>query len=215
MPACFSRKKPITNQSKINASKMAKLYFYYSAMDAGKSTALLQANHNYQQRGMRTILLVPDVTAKDKQGLIRSRIGVSAPAYAFGREENLLAYIRGQVESSAESIACVLVDEAQFMTKKQVEQLCDIVDLLNIAVCAYGLRTDFRTEPFEGSLYLLSWADHLGEVKTMCHCGKKATMTLRVGADGTKLEDGPQVQIGGNELYVSVCRRHHRHPATK
>lgn len=186
---------------------MAKLYFYYSAMNAGKSTVLLQSSYNYRERGMRTLLLTPAIDTLEGVGKIHSRIGLGADAYAFSSLEDLRRLAEAEHEQSP--IHCVLVDEAQFLTRKQVMQLCGIADELGIPVLTYGLRTDFRGELFEGSQYLLAWADALTEIKTICHCGRKATMVLRIGADGKALREGSQVEVGGNERYLSVCRQHH------
>lgn len=188
---------------------MAKLYFYYSAMNAGKSTLLLQSSYNYQERGMDTLLFTPAIDNRVKPETIASRIGLSADANIFKSDTNLFEQVSVALKNNAR-IKCVLVDEAQFLTKHQVMQLSDVADQLNIPVLTYGLRTDFRGEPFEGSLYLLAWAQELTEIKTICHCGSKATMNLRVDAEGAVITEGDQVEIGGNERYVSVCRRHHK-----
>jgi thymidine kinase len=186
---------------------MAKLYFYYSAMNAGKSTVLLQSSYNYQERGMDTALFTPDIDARFGQRKIASRIGLAADATSFGREYDLFEQV-AVAKKQNPKLQCVLVDEAQFLTKQQVQQLTRIVDQLNLPVLAYGLRSDFKGEPFEGSLYLLIWADNLVEIKTICFCGKKATMNARVDAEGKILRTGEQVQIGGNESYTSMCRKH-------
>ena len=187
---------------------MSKLYFYYSAMNAGKSTVLLQSSYNYQERGMRTLLLTPAVDQRAGPGRIASRIGLSAPARAFGSADKLLDEI--SAEAAREPLACVLIDEAQFLTRRQVEELGRVVDELGIPVLCYGLRTDFQGNLFEGSAGLLALADDLIELKTICHCGRKATMNLRVGSDGRAVREGAQVEIGGNERYVTMCRRHFR-----
>jgi thymidine kinase len=184
---------------------MAKLYFYYSAMNAGKTTTLLQSAHNYRERGMRTLILTPRLDDRHGTGVVASRIGLKAHARAFERDENLRAIATADIVHNG-ALHCVLVDEAQFLTREQVWQLSDIVDELRIPVLAYGLRTDFRGELFEGSKYLLAWADELSEIKTICHTGKKATMVVRVDDNGRAVVDGPQVEIGGNERYVSVSR---------
>ena len=184
---------------------MAKLYFYYSAMNAGKTTTLLQSAYNYQERGMRTLLLTPAIDTRFGESVIASRIGLSAPAYRFTADCDLYELAKANVEKHG-PMHCVLVDEAQFLRRAQVWQLTDVVDRLRVPVLAYGLRTDFRGELFEGSQYLLAWADHLDEVKTICHTGSKATMVVRVDEHGHAVHDGPQVQIGGNERYVSVSR---------
>ncbi len=184
---------------------MAKLYFYYSAMNAGKTTALLQSAWNYRERGMRTLILTPALDNRYGEGIVASRIGLKADARRFGPEQNLFALIEADIAAHG-ALHCVFVDEAQFLTKAQVWQISDVVDRLHIPVLAYGLRTDFRGEPFEGSLYLLAWADNLQEIKTICHSGRKATMVVRVDERGRAVTDGPQVEIGGNERYVSVSR---------
>ena len=184
---------------------MAKLYFYYSAMNAGKTTTLLQSAHNYRERGMRTLVLTPLLDDRNGQGVVASRIGLKAYGRAFTRGENLREVAEADIAASG-PLHCVLVDEAQFLTRTQVWQLSDIVDEHRIPVLAYGLRTDFRGELFEGSQYLLAWADELTEIKTICHTGKKATMVVRVDDHGRAVTDGPQVEIGGNERYVSVSR---------
>ena len=185
---------------------MAKLYFYYSAMNAGKTTTLLQSAHNYRERGMRVLVLTPALDDRaGKAGVVASRIGLRSEGMAFGRDDDLLARVFADTAASGK-LDCVLVDEAQFLTKSQVWQLSEVVDRLRIPVLTYGLRTDFRGELFEGSQYLLAWADELTEIKTICHTGKKATMTVRVDEQGRAVHAGPQVQIGGNERYVSVSR---------
>ncbi|MBW8312977.1 MAG: thymidine kinase [Rhizobium sp.] len=184
---------------------MAKLYFYYSAMNAGKTTTLLQSAHNYHERGMRTLILTPKLDNRFGEGLVASRIGLQARGTVFTREDDLQALTEADIAARG-PLHCVLVDEAQFLSKRQVWQVTEIVDKLNIPVLAYGLRTDFRGELFEGSQYLLAWADNLVEIKTICHSGRKATMVLRVDENGRAISDGPQVEIGGNERYVSVSR---------
>ncbi|TWT91324.1 thymidine kinase [Stieleria varia] len=185
---------------------MAKLYFYYSAMNAGKSTVLLQCSHNYRERGMNTLILLPEIDTRVAAGKVTSRIGLQADAVTFNTADNLLSLITDL--RSKGSLNCVLVDEAQFLTRQQVRQLSDVCDLLDIPVMAYGLRTDFQGNLFEGSENLLAWADTLSEIKTICHCGRKATMVLRIDDRGRPIKDGQQIQIGGNERYVSVCRKH-------
>ncbi len=187
---------------------MAKLFFYYSAMNAGKSTVLLQSSYNYRERGMRTLLLTPEIDVRDDAAYINSRIGLRAEANTFTPVDDLFRL--AEVEHGKEGVDCVLVDEAQFLTRKQVGQLCEVADQLNVPVLTYGLRTDFRGELFEGSQYLLAWADTLNEIKTICHCGSKATMVLRIGPDGEPVKEGSQIEVGGNERYLSVCRRHHK-----
>ena len=184
---------------------MAKLYFYYSTMNAGKSTALLQASHNYEERGMRTLLYTARLDTRDG-GRIASRIGIAREARHFHAALDLHAEI--SAEHARAPLACVLVDESQFLTPPQVRRLGAVVDELNIPVLCYGLRTDFRGELFPGSAQLLGWADNLIEIKSVCHCGRKASMTVRVKADGTAECEGAQVEIGGNERYVPLCRRH-------
>lgn len=184
---------------------MAKLYFYYSAMNAGKTTTLLQSAHNYHERGMRTLILTPQLDDRYGKGVVQSRIGLKANGRVFERADDLEAIARGDIAANG-PLDCVLVDEAQFLSKRQVWELTEIVDKLDVPVLAYGLRTDFRGELFEGSQYLLAWADSLGEIKTICHTGRKATMVVRVDDEGRAVTQGPQVEIGGNERYVSVSR---------
>jgi thymidine kinase len=184
---------------------MAKLYFYYSAMNAGKTTTLLQSAHNYRERGMRVLILTPRLDDRAGSGTVASRIGLRAVGHAFQRGDDLEQVIRLDIAEHGK-LDCVLVDEAQFLSKAQVWQLSEVVDALRVPVLCYGLRTDFRGELFEGSQYLLAWADELSEIKTICHSGKKATMTVRVDDAGRAVQQGPQVEIGGNERYVSVSR---------
>ena len=184
---------------------MAKLYFYYSTMNAGKSTALLQAGHNYEERGMRTLLYTARIDHRDG-GRIASRIGIQREANHFNPASDLRAEVAA--EHAREPVACVLIDESQFLTPAQVRGLAAVVDELNIPVLCYGLRTDFRGELFPGSAQLLGWADNLCEIKTICHCGRKAIMVVRVKADGSVEREGAQIEIGGNERYVSLCRKH-------
>jgi len=183
---------------------MAKVYFYYAAMNAGKSTYLLQANHNYLERGMRTLLFTTAIDDRAGADAIVSRIGIRTDAQTFMPDDDFLAIV-GKAHGD-KSVDCVLIDEAQFLTKDQVFQLGRIADELNVPVLAFGLRTDFRGELFEGSQYLLAWGDDIKEIKTICHCGKKATMVARIDADGKPTMEGAQVEIGGNERYVSLCR---------
>ena len=171
---------------------MAKLYFYYSAMNAGKTTTLLQSAHNYRERGMRVAILTPALDHRAGSGTVASRIGLSAEAVGFGPDDDLEARVRADIAMHG-PLHCVLVDEAQFLSRSQVWQLSEVVDALRIPVLCYGLRTDFRGELFEGSRYLLAWADELTEIKTICHTGKKATMTVRVDEAGRAVQDGPQV----------------------
>lgn len=186
---------------------MAKLYFYYSAMNAGKSTTLLQSAHNYQERGMETLLFTPALDHRHQKGMIHSRIGLCADAIAFDANFDLFDYTRTQLNARPR-LKCVLIDEAQFLSKAQVKQLTRIVDCLHLPVLAYGIRSDFQGEPFPGSLYLLVWADNLVEIKTICHCGKKAIMNARIDAEGQMVKHGEQVLIGGNDRYIALCRQH-------
>lgn len=187
---------------------MAKLYFNYSTMNAGKSTVLLQASHNYIERGMQTYLLTAQFDNRAGEGRIASRIGIGAEADTFARGEDL--YVKLEKRLSDGPCACAFVDEAQFLTAEQVWQLARAVDDLSIPVMCYGLRVDFQGKLFPGSAALLALADEMREVRTICHCGKKATMVVRKDAEGNVLTDGDQVAIGGNERYVSLCRRHWR-----
>ena len=182
---------------------MAKLYFYYSAMNAGKSTTLLQAAYNYEERGMRVLLYTPVIDDRAGVGNISSRIGLDREAFAFPNDFDL--FVNVQEEHTQSPVACVFVDEAQFLTAKQVLQLTLVCDRLGIPVLCYGLRTDFLGEPFEGSKYLLAWADSLGEIKTICHSGKKATMNARLDENGKRVSTGEQVSIGLN--YVALSRK--------
>jgi thymidine kinase len=188
---------------------MAKLYFYYSAMNAGKTTTLLQSAHNYRERGMRVAILAPRLDDRAGSGTVASRIGLSAPAIAFDPRQDLQALVAADIAAHG-ALHCVLVDEAQFLHKAQVWQLTEVVDAFHIPVLCYGLRTDFRGELFEGSQYLLAWADEISEIKTICHSGSKATMTVRVDGQGRAVRDGPQVEIGGNERYLSVSRAEYK-----
>lgn len=187
---------------------MAKLYFHYSTMNAGKSTLLLQAAYNYQERGMQTYLLTARVDDRAGGGRIASRIGIGQDADAFGVQDDLFALIAARTRAA--DLACVFVDEAQFLQEPQVWQLARVVDDLGVPVMCYGLRVDFRGVLFPGSAALLALADDMREVRTICHCGKKATMVMRKDAQGGVVTDGAQVQIGGNETYVSLCRKHWR-----
>lgn len=184
---------------------MAKLYFYYSAMNAGKTTTLLQSAHNYHERGMRTLIVTPNIDDRQGAGVVASRIGLQASGQVIAPDDDLLPIVERDIQLHGK-LHCVLVDEAQFLTKQQVWGLSEVVDQLRIPVLAYGLRTDFRGELFEGSQYLLAWADTLTEIKTICHSGKKATMVVRVDEGGHAITEGPQVEIGGNERYISVSR---------
>ena len=187
---------------------MAKLYFHFSTMNAGKSTLLLQASHNYREGGMATYLITAQLDSRAGQARIASRIGIGEPADTFAPAEDLLAKLTARFAKGR--VDCVFIDEAQFLTKDQVWQLARAVDDLGVPVMCYGLRVDFQGNLFPGSAALLAWADEMREVRTICHCGKKATMVIRRGPDGRALRDGDQVQIGGNETYVSLCRRHWR-----
>ncbi|WP_116130761.1 thymidine kinase [Tropicimonas sp. IMCC34043] len=187
---------------------MAKLYFHYSTMNAGKSTILLQASYNYRERGMDTYLLTAGVDTRAGACTIGSRIGISAPAEVFDADDDLFARISQRMAKGR--IACVFVDEAQFLTEAQAWQLARAVDDLGVPVMCYGLRVDFMGRLFPGSATLLALADEMREVRTICHCGRKATMVARIGPDGQATMTGEQVQIGGNETYVSLCRRHWR-----
>lgn len=186
---------------------MAQLYFYYSAMNAGKSTSLLQSAYNYQERGMSVALFTVDFDNRFAEGSIASRIGLKAPAELFNQQTNLFEEVSKL--HSQEARGCVFIDEAQFLTKQQVKQCLMVVDQLNIPVLAYGLRTDFMGEMFTGSQYLLAWADKLNELKTICHCGRKASFVARVDEKGKVISKGAQVEVGGNEKYVSLCRKHY------
>jgi thymidine kinase len=185
---------------------MAKVYFYYSAMNAGKSTIMLQSSYNYRERGMNTLLFIPAIDTRAGGARVKSRIGLESAATAFGAGDDLLALTRA--EHARQPLSCVLVDEAQFLSRDQVYQLTEVADVLGIPVLCYGLRTDFQGNLFEGSERLLAVADNLNEIKTICHCGRKATMNLRVDASGRAVHEGEQIEIGGNERYVAVCRRH-------
>jgi thymidine kinase len=185
---------------------MAKFYFYYSSMNAGKSTSLLQSSYNYQERGLNTLVMAPELDNRYGVGKVTSRIGLEAEATTFKPDIDLFQLIHQKHQHKA--LNCILIDEAQFLTKDQVFQLGDVTDRLKIPVLAYGLRTDFQGEPFEGSKYLLAWADNLKELKAICHCGGKATMVVRLNENGDPIREGTQVQIGGNDSYISMCRKH-------
>ena len=185
---------------------MAKLYFSYSTMNAGKSTVLLQASHNYGERGMKTMLFTAELDNRSKVGNISSRIGLSEKASTFNNDDNLFSSVEKRLKK--DKISCVFVDEAQFLTDKQVWELSDVVEILNIPVMCFGLRTDFQGKLFEGSSTLLAISDELKEIKTICHCGKKANMVVRVDSNGKVLKEGAQIEIGGNEKYISLCRKH-------
>ena len=185
---------------------MAKLYFNYSSMNAGKSTMLLQAKHNYSERGMNAQMYTSALDNRFGNDEITSRIGLKKKSNIFTKDTNIFEEIA--LKHKALFVDCLLIDEAQFLTKKQVEQLGKIVDKLEIPVLAFGIRTDFQGNLFEGSKFLLAWADNLKEIKTVCHCGRKATMVLRINDQGKVIEDGAQIEIGGEDKYVSVCRKH-------
>lgn len=187
---------------------MAKLYFHYATMNAGKSTMLLQASYNYQERGMRTAIFIASFDDRAGTGRISSRIGLQSDAIAFDASDDLYGMVETLNADGAGAVACVFVDEAQFLSEKQVWQLARIADRLSIPVMAYGLRTDFQGKLFPGSYALLALADELREVRTICHCGRKATMVVRLDAEGRAVKQGAQVEVGGNEKYVSYCRRH-------
>lgn len=185
---------------------MAKLYFYYSSMNAGKSTTLLQSSFNYQERGMATMLWTAAIDTRYGRGVIASRIGLEAQAHLFDPTVDLFADVEAQ--HRATPLSCVLVDEAQFLTRDQVWQVAAVCDRLDVPVLCYGLRTDFQGELFEGSAHLLGLADTLTEIKTVCDCGRKATMNLRIDGSGKAIQQGAQTEIGGNDRYVALCRRH-------
>jgi thymidine kinase len=186
---------------------MAQLYFYYSAMNAGKSTSLLQSAYNYQERGMKVQLYTVAFDDRFAQGKITSRIGLQSEADLFTDQTNLFSDVAAKHQQ--EKLSCVFIDEAQFLSRSQVKQCLQIVDKLNIPVLAYGLRTDFKGETFIGSHYLLAWADKMNELKTICFCGRKANFVAKVDGNGKVIQDGAQIEIGGNEKYVSLCRKHY------
>jgi len=185
---------------------MAQLYFYYSSMNAGKSTHLLQSSYNYNECGLRTVLYTAQIDDRYAKGKVSSRLGIDADAQLFNEETNLLSEIKLLQQQG--NIACVLIDEAQFLSKAQVKQLTDIVDTLKIPVLAYGIRTDFLGQTFIGSAALLAWADKLVELKTICHCGRKANFVIRLDGSGNAATGGDQVEVGGNERYQALCRKH-------
>ena len=187
---------------------MAKLHFFYSTMNAGKSTSLLQSNHNYLESNLDTIIFLPDETNKSSKGQIVSRIGLKAKAVIADKDFNFIVYIK---KNKTSKLSCILIDEAQFLSKIQIRQLGEVADKLNIPVMCYGIRTDFRGELFEGSSELLALADNLIELKTICYdCGRKATMVVRVDKNGEVVTEGSKIQIGGNDQYTPVCRKHFR-----
>jgi len=189
---------------------MAQLYFYYSSMNAGKSTTLLQSSYNYHERGMKTHIYTAALDDRFGIGKVTSRLGISSDAELFTPETDLYVQMatRQKAGDSDNKIDCLLIDEAQFLTKNQVRQLTNIVDELDIPVLTYGIRTDFQGEPFIGSHYLLAWADKLVELKTVCHCGRKANFVVRLDENGNAVKEGAQVDVGGNEKYESMCRVH-------
>ena len=184
---------------------MAALHFIYSTMNAGKSTALLQASHGYRERGLETMVFTSSKDDRYGESEVVSRVGLRSPAHTYSESDNILKMVHD--ENEKHELSCILIDEAQFLTKDQVKQLGKIVDELKITVMAFGIRTDFQGELFEGSKYLLAWADKLKELRAVCHCGSKATMIIRVSEDGTIMRSGNQVEIGGNERYLSLCRK--------
>ena len=187
---------------------MAKLHFFYSTMNAGKSTSLLQSNHNYKENGLDTIIFLPDETSKLSKGQIVSRIGLKAKAVIANKDFNFMNYVR---EHKSNNLSCILIDEAQFLSRDQVRQLGQIADRLNYPVMCYGIRTDFRGELFEGSAELLALADNLIELKTICSlCSRKATMVVRKDNEGKVVTEGSKVVVGGNDIYAPVCRKHYR-----
>ena len=191
---------------KLAVNFMAQLYFYYSSMNAGKSTHLLQSSYNYNECGLRTVLYTAQIDDRYSQGKVSSRLGINAEAQLFNSDTDLLVEVN--LMQADEPIACVLIDEAQFLTKVQVRQLTDIVDELHIPVLAYGIRTDFLGQTFSGSAALPAWADKLVELKTICHCGRKANFVIRINSNGNAATDGAQVEVGGNERYQALCRKH-------
>jgi thymidine kinase len=185
---------------------VAQLYFYYSSMNAGKSTALLQSAYNYEERDMRPFIMSAALDDRYGLGKVTSRIGLAAEAQLFNGKDDLFSILK--IENLKKPLDCILIDESQFLSREQVKQLTLVVDQLNIPVLCYGIRTDFRGELFPGSQHLLAWADKLVELKTVCYCGRKATMVVRMDGDGMVIKDGDQVVIGGNDQYQSLCRRH-------
>jgi len=185
---------------------MAQLYFYYSSMNAGKSTHLLQSSYNYRERGLTTAIYTAKIDDRFAKGKVASRLGIDADAFLFDDGSNMLKEIQEKHEEG--KIDCVLIDEAQFLSTEQVKQLTDVVDLLHIPVLAYGIRTDFLGETFSGSAALLAWADKLVELKTICHCGRKANFVIRQDENGVPVKGGQQVEVGGNERYEPLCRAH-------
>jgi len=175
-------------------------------MNAGKTTALLQSSYNYKERGMNTLVLSPELDDRYDVGKVTSRIGLQADATSFNRSDNLFELV--ETSNREVELSCVLIDEAQFLSREQVFQVGEVTDKLNIPVLAYGIRTDFQGEPFEGSKYLLAWSVNLKELKAICHCGHKTTMIIRLDEQGNAVTEGSQVEIGGNDRYISMCRKH-------
>jgi thymidine kinase len=186
---------------------MSKLYFYYAAMNAGKTTTLLQSSYNYNERGMDTLLYIPAFDDRGGQCTLKSRVGLTSQAIPFNENFDFFHDIQNR---KTQNLKCILIDEAQFLSKSQVENLCKVVDELRYPVLTYGLRTDFLGETFEGSKYLLAWAEELIEIKTICHCGSKAIMNARIDKNGHPVHHGNQIEIGGNDRYISLCRKHYR-----
>ena len=185
---------------------MAQLFFKYSTMNAGKSIELIKVAYNYEERGKRVFCLTPKVDSRYGEGVIASRVGLQRTAVAISEDMDILeVFMR---ENEKQPIDCVLVDEGQFLKKHHVEELVEIVDSLNVPVMVYGLKNDFKNELFEGSYYLLVYADKIEEIKTICWCGRKATMVARV-EDGKLVKEGKQIIVGGNNMYVSLCRKHY------
>lgn len=185
---------------------MAKLYFYYSAMNAGKSTTLLQSSFNYEERGMQTMLFTASIDDRYETGTISSRLGIKNSAHLFEKGKNLREKVDEELKKR--KVDCVLIDEAQFLSKNHVFELATVADELSIPVLCYGLRTDFQANLFEGSQWLLAIADEIQELKTICRCGSKATMNLRIDEHGNAVKDGASIEIGGNDRYIALCRRH-------
>jgi len=185
---------------------MAQLYFYYSSMNAGKSTHLLQSSYNYKERGLHSVIYTAQIDDRYAKGKVTSRLGINAEASLFNENSDIFTEIKSSIQLN--KIDCLLIDEAQFLTKVQVKQLTDIVDLLHIPVLAYGIRTDFLGQTFSGSAALLAWADKLVELKTICHCGRKANFVIRLDSEGKAVKGGEQVEVGGNERYEPLCRAH-------
>ena len=187
---------------------MAKVHFFYSTMNAGKSTALLQSNYNYHERGMETLLFLPKIDADSNNGKIHSRIGLTAEAHSVDSKFNFFNFV--SQEKIKKTVSCILIDDVQFLTKEQVRQICKVSDELNIPAMCYGIRTDFQGKLFEGSAELLALADNLIELKTVCDCGRKAIMVVRLDDKGRVVKDGDQIKIGGNDSYKVFCRKHFR-----